>query len=74
METNRMKIVYVVSDRSNRKYESRIGLAFVDADGSLSVKLDAIPVSGEMRIRDYVACAEPPVVANGRPLAAAPLP
>jgi hypothetical protein len=54
MEASRMKIVYVVSDRNSRKYYSRIGLAFIEADGSLNVKLDAIPVSGEMQIRDYL--------------------
>ncbi len=59
MEASRMKIVYVVSDRNSRKYYSRIGLAFTDADGSLNVKLDAIPVSGEMHIVDYAPQAEP---------------
>ena len=58
MEASRMKIVYVVSDRDSRKHYSRIGLAFIDADGSLNVKLDAIPVSGEMLVRDYVPHAE----------------
>jgi hypothetical protein len=54
MEASKMKIVYVISDRNSRKYWSRIGVAFTNADGSLNVKLEAIPVSGEMQIRDYV--------------------
>jgi hypothetical protein len=63
MEASRMKIVYVVSDRNSRRYYSRIGLAFIEADGSLNVRLDAIPVSGEMQIRDYVPREE----ASGTP-------
>lgn len=54
MEASKMKIVYVISDRNNRKFWNRIGVAFVNADGSVNVKLEAIPVSGEMQIRDYV--------------------
>ena len=34
------------------------GVAFTNKDGSLSVRLEAIPVSGEMQIRDYVVRGE----------------
>ncbi len=54
MEASKMKIVYVISDRNGRKYWNRIGVAFINSDGSVNVKLEAIPVSGEMQIRDYV--------------------
>lgn len=54
METSRMKIVYVITDRNNRKYWNRIGVAFTNSDGSVNVKLEAIPVTGEMQIREYV--------------------
>jgi hypothetical protein len=54
MDIRRMKIVYVVFDRNSRRNSSRIGVAFVEADGSMNVKLDAIPLSGELQIRDYV--------------------
>jgi hypothetical protein len=54
MEASKMKIVYVISDRNNRKFWNRIGVAFVNSDGSVNVKLEAIPVSGEMQIRDYI--------------------
>lgn len=54
METSRMKIVYVITDRNDRKYWNRIGVAFTNADGSVNVKLEAIPVTGEMQIREYV--------------------
>jgi hypothetical protein len=54
MDANKMKIVYVITERSGRKFWNRIGVAFVNTDGSMNVKLEAIPVSGEMQVRDYV--------------------
>ncbi|HTV20436.1 MAG TPA: hypothetical protein VMG12_17250 [Polyangiaceae bacterium] len=65
MEASRMKIVYAASERSGRQCLSRIGIAFVDADGALNVKLDALPVSGELRIIDY-APADPALGAPHR--------
>jgi hypothetical protein len=50
-----MKIVYVISERGQRSYWNRVGVAFVNHDGSINVKLDAVPVTGELQIRDYVA-------------------
>jgi len=60
MEASKMKIVYVIIDRNNRKYWNRIGVAFINSDGSMNVKLEAIPVSGEMQIRDYVPREDAP--------------
>jgi hypothetical protein len=54
MEARKLKIVYVISERNARKFWNRIGVAFTNSDGSMNVKLEAIPVSGEMQIRDYV--------------------
>ena len=65
MEASKMKIVYVISDRNNRKFWNRIGVAFVNSDGSVNVKLEAIPVTGEMQIRDYVP-REDGAAANSR--------
>ena len=69
MEASKMKIVYVISDRNGRKYWNRIGVAFINSDGSVNVKLEAIPVSGEMQIRDYVprdeSASAPAVRLNG---------
>lgn len=54
MDSAKMKIVYVISERGGKNYWNRIGVAFVNTDGSLNVKLEAIPVNGEMHVRDYV--------------------
>jgi hypothetical protein len=67
MERKNMKIVYVITSRENaprdeagrpKKYWNRIGVAFVNSDGSINVKLEALPVSGELQIRDYSAHRE----------------
>ena len=54
MNYSNMKIVYVIAKRNNKSYWNRIGVAFVNSDGSLNVRLEAVPVSGELHIRDYV--------------------
>ena len=53
MNASKMKVVYVISERNSKSYWTRIGVAFVNHDGSLNVKLEAVPVSGELQIRDY---------------------
>ena len=48
------KIVYTVVERHPHKsFWTRIGAAFVNRDGSLTVKLDAVPINGTMQIRDW---------------------
>ena len=54
MDQSKMKIAYVITQRGTQKYWTRIGTAFVNRDGSFNVKLDAIPVTGEIHVRDYV--------------------
>jgi hypothetical protein len=64
MDKAKMKIVYAITSREaklvkgvasppTRAYWNRVGIAFVNSDGSLNVKLEALPVSGELHIRDY---------------------
>ena len=54
MESSKMKVVYVITKRGNRSFWNRVGVAFVNSDGSLNVKLESLPVNGELQIRDYV--------------------
>ena len=51
MSTNR-KDVYTIKNTGKKNYWVRIGTAFVNKDGSLNVYLDAMPLSGELHIRD----------------------
>ena len=53
MEQNKMKIAYVITQRKDKSFWNRVGVAFVNNDGSINVKLEAVPVSGEIQIRDY---------------------
>jgi len=54
METSKIKHVYVITAKGERKFWTKIGVAFVNRDGSLNCKLDSLPVGGELQIRDYV--------------------
>jgi hypothetical protein len=58
METNHdnkplAKVAYAITERSGRSYWNRIGRAFTNKDGSITVRLDAVPVSGTLQIRDW---------------------
>jgi hypothetical protein len=47
------KAVYTIVDRGNgRKHWLRIGTAFLNRDQSYNVRLDALPLGGQMHIRD----------------------
>ena len=52
------KVVYTIIEKEvgagedAKSFWVRIGSAFVNRDGSLNVKLDALPVNGTMQIRD----------------------
>jgi hypothetical protein len=48
------KAIYTVIERPNdRPIWLRIGAAFVNRDGSLSLKLDALPIDGKLQVRDW---------------------
>lgn len=48
----RMKTVYAITERGEKSYWTRIGVAYTNRDGSITVKLDALPISGTLQIRD----------------------
>jgi hypothetical protein len=52
-----MKVVYTIVERGEGKsYWVRIGVGFVNNDGSINLRLDAIPTNGTLQIREW----EPP--------------
>jgi hypothetical protein len=66
MEQAKYKVAYVITERNDKTYWTRIGVAFTNKDGSINVKLDALPTSGTLQIRDYEARDEfeaPPATA-----------
>ncbi|MGH7269701.1 MAG: hypothetical protein ACREJ3_04660, partial [Polyangiaceae bacterium] len=49
-----MKAVYTVVDRGQGKsYWVRVGIGFTNRDGSLNLRLDAIPVNGTLQVREW---------------------
>jgi hypothetical protein len=52
-----MKTVYTVVDRGpgNKSFWVRIGVGFTNRDGSLTIRLDALPVSGSLQVREWEA-------------------
>ena len=54
MDQSKMKIAYVITQRGTHKYWNRVGVAFLNSDGSINVKLESLPVAGDFQIRDYV--------------------
>ena len=52
-QPNRPKVVYsIVREKDRDDYWQRLGIAFVNRDGSLNVKLQGLPINGELHIRD----------------------
>jgi hypothetical protein len=52
--TKKWKAVYTIVEREglSKPYWVRIGIAFINQDQSLAVKLDAVPTNGNLHIRD----------------------
>lgn len=52
MEDKReMMFAYTVTERGGRTFWTRVGVAFTNRDGSVTVRLDAVPVSGKLCLR-----------------------
>ena len=63
METNTqsMKAVYTVVERgAGKSFWTRVGVGFVNRDGSITLKLDAIPVNGTLQVRDWESREDAP--------------
>ena len=52
MSSTPFKVVYTVQERAKRTRWLRVGTAFMNRDGSWTVRLDALPLSGTLIIRD----------------------
>jgi len=55
MESKQLKIVYTITERGEKHFWNRIGVGYVNRDGSLNIKLDAMPVNGTMHVRDWTS-------------------
>jgi hypothetical protein len=50
-----MKSVWTVVERGQqgKSFWTRVGVGFVNRDGSITVKLDAIPCNGQLHVREW---------------------
>jgi hypothetical protein len=55
MDNKNLKIVYTITERGEKSFWHRIGIGYVNRDGSINIKLDAVPVNGTMHVRDWSA-------------------
>ncbi len=51
--TNKTKAVFTITERGGKSYWTRVGFGFVNSDGSLTLRLEAIPVNGQLQVRDH---------------------
>lgn len=58
MPANPQKYIYVITSNKGRTFWTKIGVAFVNRDGSLNCKLNCLPITGELHIRDAVERAD----------------
>ena len=49
------KVVYAITERNEKSFWTRVGVAYVNKDGSITCRLDALPVSGTLQVRDEEA-------------------
>jgi len=47
------KTAFTIVESNGKSFWLKIGAAFVNRDGSLQVRLDALPVNGVLQLRDY---------------------
>jgi hypothetical protein len=52
-----MKIVWTITERTTngatKSFWTRVGVGFVNRDGSISLRLDCIPISGTLQVREW---------------------
>ncbi|HZU82736.1 MAG TPA: hypothetical protein VE987_07460 [Polyangiaceae bacterium] len=49
-----MKVVWTIVERGQGKsFWTRVGVGFVNRDGSMTLKLDAIPINGTLQVREW---------------------
>jgi hypothetical protein len=53
MDATKMKTVYTVTERNGKSFWLKLGIGFVNSDGSINLKLDGYPANGTLQIRDY---------------------
>lgn len=75
-----MKSVWTIVERAQqgapaKSYWTRVGVGFVNRDGSINLHLDAIPINGKLQVREWEAPRQEVAgdVARARPRPQPPL-
>jgi hypothetical protein len=64
-----MKAVFAVVERgAGKSYWTRVGVGFVNRDGSITLKLDAIPINGTLQVREWESREDGARRGNDRPV------
>ena len=50
-ENNTPMAVFAITERGDKSFWTKIGVAFLNRDKSITAQLDAFPVSGKLQIR-----------------------
>ncbi len=68
MDASKIKMAYSISERNGKSYFNKVGIGFVNKDGSWNLKLESFPINGEIHVRDYVPRedGDGPSVSRGR--------
>ncbi len=70
MDDKNKKMVYTVVERTQaggvtKSYWTKVGVGFVNRDGSINLQLDAIPISGKLQVREWESFDRRPDPADG---------
>lgn len=54
--SKQMKVVWMIVERGDKAFWTRIGVGFENRDGSINLQLDAFPIvpGAKLQLRDYV--------------------
>ncbi len=69
-----MKLAWTVNERQGRAFWTKVGVAFVNRDGSINVRLDAVPISGNLQLREWTPRDAEPDAVRPPPAPVAELP
>lgn len=47
-----MWTAYHISERNGKGYWNRVGIAFLNRDSSINIKLETLPLDGKIQLRD----------------------
>jgi len=58
MSQKTMKSVFTVVEREGKSHWLKLGVGFVNQDGSINLKLDALPSNHSLQVRDFESAEE----------------